>query len=146
MIGLLMLIAASNAMLVHALNIDLTKLNGAIAPVTTQTMLSALLVKYGPYPVIMVAAIFAPVAEELLFRYALTDALEGYLPYRWANPCQALAFALCHDQWPMWPTLFCIGLFAGRLRRQTNDLTSSFLLHSAWNLMVVLAMLANLPT
>lgn len=145
-IGLLILIAAGNAMLIRILGIDLAKLDAAIAPVTTQSMLSALLVKYGPYPVIMVAAIFAPITEELLFRYALTDALQGYLPHRWANPAQALAFALCHDAWPMWPTLFCIGLFAGRLRHQTNDLTSSFLLHGAWNLMVVFAMLSKLPS
>ncbi|MFT3926718.1 MAG: CPBP family glutamic-type intramembrane protease [Myxococcales bacterium] len=142
-IGVLLLIAAGNALLVNLLGIEMIPDRTAVAPVTTQTMLSALLLHYGPFPVIMVAVIFAPLAEELLFRYVLSDALSGYLPWRWANRCQAAVFALCHDQWFMWPTLFCIGLFAGRARRKTSDLTASFLLHAGWNLLVVLAMLSK---
>jgi membrane protease YdiL (CAAX protease family) len=106
-------------------------------------MLDALLRSYGFPALVFVAVICAPLVEELVFRYALTDAVERQLSLRWANRFQALMFALCHDRWAVWPTLFVLALQAGKLRRETGSLRSSVALHAGWNLLASLGLLVR---
>lgn len=143
--GQLFLLAIGNRLLVRLIAPDAEGLpTGWLAEMlSTREMLQAVAVHFGAPALLFCTVICAPVAEELLFRYVLTDSLQRHLSWRWAVGLQALTFALLHDQYAYLPTLFCIGLITARLRRRTGSLLPPMLLHAGWNLLASLVILAQ---
>jgi membrane protease YdiL (CAAX protease family) len=94
--------------------------------------------------------VLAPLAEELLFRGALLRALLRRTTPAWAVFGSALLFAVVH---PLGdpdvgsviavPALLALGLVSGRLAVRSGDLSRSILLHSGFNLLTVLSILAD---
>lgn len=98
---------------------------------------------YAPLPrlrFLLAALLLAPACEELLFRGLLQSALLRALPPRAAYPLVALAFALLHGLTAAILPLFVLSLLLSRAARAAG-LLSPFLLHSAYNLLVLLASL-----
>jgi membrane protease YdiL (CAAX protease family)/tetratricopeptide (TPR) repeat protein len=141
-LGVVFLVSVVNAVLVRVLGLHAQPMSAASAALTTTETLRTVLNAYGVSGLIWVAVIAAPFAEELTFRYVLTETLRAHVPERWALGLQALAFALVHDHWQFWPTLFTVGVVASRLRSRTGSLLPSVALHAAWNALAVLLIVA----
>jgi membrane protease YdiL (CAAX protease family) len=78
------------------------------------------------------ALLLAPLAEEILFRLVLHDALLVFGP-RCAGLGAALAFAAVHGMPEQVPALFLLGLVLQDLRRRSGSLWPAVLLHAAYN-------------
>lgn len=75
----------------------------------------------------------APLAEELLFRLVMHDALVAVGAPRLAAGVTALAFAAVHGVPEQLPALFVLGLVLQNLRRRGASLWPAVLLHAAYN-------------
>jgi membrane protease YdiL (CAAX protease family) len=143
--GLLFLAAFCNRLLQRAIAPESVGLpTGLLAEVlSTREMLQAVAVNYGAAALLLCTVISAPIAEELLFRYVLTDCLQRHLTWGWAVGLQAAAFALVHDEYAYLPTLFVLGLVTARLRRRSSSLLPPMLLHAGWNLLASFVILGR---
>jgi membrane protease YdiL (CAAX protease family) len=143
--GLLFLVAVGNRLLQQAIAPDAEVVpTGLLAELlSTREMLRATAVHFGAAALLFCTVISAPIAEELLFRYVLTDSLQRHLTWGWAVGLQGAAFALVHDAHAYLPTLLCLGLITARLRRRSGSLLPPMLLHAGWNLLASLAILAR---
>lgn len=81
---------------------------------------------------VLVLVLWVPLAEELLFRYLLTDALDG-VGVRGAGLWSAAAFAAAHGSVAQLPPLLVLGLLLQRLRREPGGLWGPLIAHSAFN-------------
>lgn len=97
------------------------------------------------------AVVFAPLAEELMFRGLLLGALirktkrfpanERKLPVQLANVATSLFFALLHaDAWPAPIGIFVLSLALGKLYIATGRLWPSIVAHAVFNLTGVCGM------
>ena len=97
-----------------------------------------------PLPVrirfLLSALLLAPVCEELLFRGLLQTLLLRRLSPRVAYPVVALAFAIPHGLTPAILPLVVLSLILSPAARAAG-LLSPILLHSAYNLLVLLSVL-----
>jgi len=82
--------------------------------------------------VIVTAVLLAPVAEELLFRLVLYEALRLKRVVA-AGPLAALAFALLHGSLHEMPALFALGLVLQWTRRRYGTLWLPILVHAIFN-------------
>jgi len=96
----------------------------------------------------VVAAVIAPVCEELLFRGLLLRALRRRVSPAMAVIVQALAFALAHPMlsptlgdFAVVPALFLLGAVSGVVAVRRGDLSASILMHIGFNLITTLAAL-----
>lgn len=81
---------------------------------------------------VLVLVLWVPLAEELLFRLVLTDALgQAGLPH--AGLWAAGVFAAAHGSVAQAPALLVLGLILQRLRRAPGDLWAPVIAHSAFN-------------
>jgi hypothetical protein len=94
----------------------------------------------------LVAAIVAPVCEELLFRGLLLRALRRRVAPVAAVAIQALVFALAHPllsptlgDLAVVPALFMLGVVSGVAASRKGDLSASILMHIGFNLVTTLA-------
>lgn len=98
------------------------------------------------------AVVFAPLAEEILFRGMLLGALirkakvrpatERKLPVQMANVATSLFFALLHaNAWPAPIGIFVLSLFLGKLYITTGRLWPCIAAHAMFNMTGVLGML-----
>jgi len=94
----------------------------------------------------LVAAVIAPICEELLFRGLLLRALRRRLEPVPAVAIQALVFALAHPllsptvgDLAVVPALFLLGLASGVAATRKGDLSASILMHIGFNLVTTLA-------
>jgi membrane protease YdiL (CAAX protease family) len=94
----------------------------------------------------VVAALVAPVSEELLFRGLLLRALRRRFPPAIAIGVQALVFALAHPllsptlgDLAVVPALFLLGVASGLAAETKGDLSASILMHIGFNLITTLA-------
>jgi uncharacterized protein len=93
----------------------------------------------------VVAAIVAPVCEELLFRGLLLRALRRRMSPEMAVIVQALAFALAHPMlspslgdFAVVPALFLLGAVSGVVAVRRGDLSASIMMHIGFNLVTTL--------
>jgi CAAX protease family protein len=94
----------------------------------------------------VVAALVAPVSEELLFRGLLLRSLRRRFPPAIAIGVQALVFALAHPllsptlgDLVVVPALLLLGLASGLAAEAKGDLSASILMHIGFNLITTLA-------
>ncbi len=94
----------------------------------------------------IVAALVAPVSEELLFRGLLLRALRRRFSPAVAIGAQALVFALAHPllsptlgDLVVVPALFLLGVASGIAAESNGDLSASILMHIGFNLITTLA-------
>ncbi len=93
----------------------------------------------------VVAALVAPVCEELLFRGLLLRALRRRMSPTAAVIVQALAFALAHPMLSptigdlaVVPALFMMGAVSGVVAVRKGDLSASIMIHIGFNLITTL--------
>lgn len=93
----------------------------------------------------VVAALIAPVCEELLFRGLLLRALRRRMSPTAAVIVQALAFALAHPMLSptigdlaVVPALFMMGAVSGVVAVRKGDLSASIMIHIGFNLITTL--------
>ncbi len=93
----------------------------------------------------VVAAIVAPICEELLFRGLLLRALRRRMSPVMAVIVQALAFALAHPMlsptlgdFAVVPALFLLGVVSGVVAVRRGDISASILMHIGFNLVTTL--------
>jgi membrane protease YdiL (CAAX protease family) len=93
----------------------------------------------------VVAALVAPVCEELLFRGLLLRALRRRMSPTAAVIVQALAFALAHPMlsptlgdFAVVPALFLLGAVSGIVATRKGDLSASIMMHIGFNLITTL--------
>jgi len=93
----------------------------------------------------VVAAIVAPICEELLFRGLLLRALRRRMSPVMAVIVQALVFALAHPMlsptlgdFAVVPALFLLGAVSGVVAVRRGDLSASIMMHMGFNLVTVL--------
>jgi membrane protease YdiL (CAAX protease family) len=80
------------------------------------------------------AVVFAPLAEELLFRVVLQGWLEKYLPAAGAIAASSLAFAAMHfGSWPDPLALLPLAVVLGYLYYRRRSLLAPVVLHGAFN-------------
>jgi uncharacterized protein len=94
----------------------------------------------------LVAAVVAPVCEELLFRGLLLRSLRRRVSPAAAVAISALVFALAHPMLdPTWgtfavvPALFALGVISGVAALRRGDLSVSILLHIGFNLLATVS-------
>jgi membrane protease YdiL (CAAX protease family) len=93
----------------------------------------------------VVAALIAPVCEELLFRGLLLRALRRRMSPTAAVIVQALVFALAHPMlsptlgdFAVVPALFLLGIVSGTVAVRKGDLSASIMMHIGFNLVTTL--------
>ena len=93
----------------------------------------------------VVAALVAPICEELLFRGLLLRALRRRMSPTQAVIVQALAFALAHPMlsptlgdFAVVPALFLLGAVSGVVAVRKGDLSASIMMHIGFNLITTL--------
>ena len=91
-----------------------------------------------PWIALTTIGLVLPVAEEILFRGYLFDALRKRWPDATTIIVTALAFAAIHFQLAQFPLLFAMGLALGWARMKTGSLRLPVLLHAANNSLVML--------
>jgi membrane protease YdiL (CAAX protease family) len=85
---------------------------------------------------------FAPIIEEIIFRGFLFSVLSEFGGSRLAVPATAVLFALMHAP-QLWPSLagivliFAVGYVLSIVRERSNSLIPSFIVHTAYNSMLV---------
>ncbi len=87
-----------------------------------------------------VAAVLAPIAEEVLFRGVALTGLARRISFGWANAIQAALFATLHLSATLFPVFFLMGLMAGELMRRSGGLLAPITLHVLNNAAAVLAL------
>lgn len=110
-----------------AIGTDMGRLNGADFPTVVVVLLRACL--------------FAPIAEELLFRGALFSWIRGHESGRLTIVLTAAAFAGIHGMMSstMLPLAFAVGIAAGYARERTGSVTPAIMVHVIQNVVVVIA-------
>jgi membrane protease YdiL (CAAX protease family) len=85
---------------------------------------------------------FAPLIEEIIFRGFLFSVLSGFGGSRLAVPATAVLFALMHAP-QLWPSMagilliLAVGYVLSIVRERSNSLIPSFIVHTAYNGMLV---------
>lgn len=85
-----------------------------------------------------VVSVCAPLWEEAVFRGFLLASLARQLGARWAALTSALLFALCHFRADTFAPLLVLGLVFGGVFWRSANLVPCVLLHSLWNLYVLI--------
>jgi membrane protease YdiL (CAAX protease family) len=90
------------------------------------------------------ATVVAPLAEELLFRQVLCEALTDCIGRVPAVHLTAAAFAVSHGQPQALPALYLLGICLQAARQRTGSLWGAIVMHAVFNtIMVGLALLAR---
>jgi len=96
------------------------------------------------YLLVIFGVCFAPIIEEIIFRGFFFNALSELGGSRLAVIVTAVLFALLHAP-QLWPSLagvlliFAVGFVLSIVRDRTNSLIPSFIVHTAYNCMLVAA-------
>ena len=96
-----------------------------------------------PYAILLLAAVFAPITEETLFRGGLLSHLRGRLGPFVSAAISGLVFAAIHPQgWAGIPVIGSIGFVLAMIRQWRGSLLASMTAHALNNGAVILAALA----
>lgn len=90
-----------------------------------------------------VLAVCAPVWEELMFRGFLLPSLARYLPHWAAIAATSLIFALVHFSRDGLLPLLLLGCVFGASYAYTRNLLAPIVLHSLWNVGLLVQLLAG---
>ena len=82
---------------------------------------------------ILSIVIFAPFAEELLFRGALYPSLKNAGYPRFALVTSALLFAAVHAKWELMLPLFMLGLSLVWVYEKTRSILAPIVMHASFN-------------
>ena len=100
------------------------------------------LAETNPYLILLLASVYAPLTEELMFRGALVGHLRGTWGVFMAALINGVVFASVHPQgWALVPTLACIGGTFGLIRQWRGSLLPSMAAHCLNNTFVLLLVL-----
>ncbi|MGE6313609.1 CPBP family intramembrane glutamic endopeptidase [Bacillus cereus] len=89
-------------------------------------------------PVALISIVlFAPLVEELVFRYAAINILIHKFNKTWSIIISSLFFSIMHFDFPFIFGYFLIGLVLAAVYVRTNRLMVSFCVHASMNLIVV---------
>ncbi|EEL67491.1 Caax amino protease [Bacillus mycoides] len=89
-------------------------------------------------PVALISIVlFAPLVEELVFRYAAINILIHKFNKTWSIIISSLFFSIMHFDFPFIFGYFLIGLVLATVYVRTNRLMVSFCVHASMNLIVV---------
>jgi len=89
---------------------------------------------------VVVAALFAPLVEEILFRGVLLTGLARHLSFGWANLIQASLFAALHLSSTLFPLFVLMGLMGGEMVRRSGGLLAPYAMHALNNASAILAL------
>ncbi len=89
---------------------------------------------------VLLAALLAPIVEEILFRGVLLTGLARRISFGWANAVQAALFASLHLTAPLFPIFFLMGLIGGELMRRSGGLLAPLTMHALNNVTAILAL------
>ncbi|WP_157981412.1 CPBP family intramembrane glutamic endopeptidase [Cognatilysobacter tabacisoli] len=117
--------------------------SGAGGAETQQTQMVQALAKGGASEAglavtLLLMAVVAPVAEEIVFRGLLLGGLSRHIGFAWANLLQSALFAVSHNDWPRLPFYLAMGLLGGWLVRRSGSLGSAIALHVLNNMLAVI--------
>ncbi len=93
---------------------------------------------------LVVAAVLAPIVEELIFRGLIFGWLRSRLPLWLAVIVSAAVFAAAHVIPILFPALFVMGVILALAYQRTNSLVVNILLHAAQNTFAVTAIFIEL--
>jgi len=93
------------------------------------------------YVLVAFGVLFAPLAEEVMFRGFFFTVLDELGGPRVAVPCTALLFAFVHapQLWGSWAgivLIFVVGYILSVIRQRSNSLIPSLIVHTAYNSML----------
>lgn len=94
------------------------------------------------YLLVIFGVCFAPIIEEIIFRGFFFSVLSEFGGSRLAVPATAVLFALMHAP-QLWPSvagivlIFAVGYVLSIVRERSNSLIPSFIVHTAYNSMLV---------
>lgn len=83
--------------------------------------------------VVFATVFFAPIAEEIVFRFAILEGCARFIPFIFANVIQAALFGLYHRQLIQGIYAFIIGLFIGYLKKINGTFAYGILFHMTLN-------------
>ena len=95
---------------------------------------------FGFLALAVVLVVGAPIVEELFFRGLLLRSLSRRFGDRWALAGSSFGFALAHLEGLQFPALLAVGVVFGLLAQRAGRLGPSIFAHSAFNLVVVVAL------
>ncbi|GLC35872.1 hypothetical protein PLESTB_000514600 [Pleodorina starrii] len=87
-----------------------------------------------------VVSLCAPIWEEAIFRGFLLTSLARYMPTPAAVAVSSVVFALCHFRMQTFLPLLVLGVVFSAVFIRTNNLIPPILLHSAWNMYVLVTL------
>ncbi|KAG2450646.1 hypothetical protein HYH02_004486 [Chlamydomonas schloesseri] len=87
-----------------------------------------------------VVSLCAPIWEEAIFRGFLLTSLARYMPTPGAVALSSVVFAMCHFRLQTFLPLLVLGGVFSAIFIRTNNLLPPILLHSAWNLYVLVSL------
>lgn len=93
---------------------------------------------------VILAAVLAPLAEELIFRAGLFRFLRTRLPRGLALALPALVFAVLHGNVLAIVPLFALGLFLALVYEQTGRISVPIIAHALFNFHTILLVMAGL--
>jgi uncharacterized protein len=85
--------------------------------------------EHSPWLTLLIAALLAPLIEEVLFRGVLLTGLARHLSFGWANAIQAVLFGVLHLTAPLFPFFVVLGLIGGELMRRSGGLLAPIAVH-----------------
>lgn len=85
--------------------------------------------------------VFAPIAEEVLFRGYLYGKLKLYVPAFWGAVVTSLLFAIVHFQWNVGVDVFILSMFLCGLRSLTGGVWAGILTHMLKNAVAYLILI-----
>lgn len=106
-----------------------TWMTGSPSPVQPTVPLIQNIFKTAPILSVLCIAVLVPIAEEIIFRGLLDNALQRYLRPWFSIAVTALLFALIHLQPEFMPQLFFMGVVLGWTKYKTGTLWAPVLLH-----------------
>jgi membrane protease YdiL (CAAX protease family) len=95
---------------------------------------------FGFVALAVVLVVGAPIVEELFFRGLLLRSISRRFGDGWALAGSSFGFALAHLEGLQFPALLAVGVVFGRLAQRSGRLGPSIFAHSAFNLVVVVAL------
>lgn len=121
---------------------------GLVAPAIeagtiAESLFGEILDAHGAGGLFLIVGLAVPVLEEVMFRGVLLQAFARHIPFGWANVVQAAGFALIHENLPLMPFYFTMGVCTGILARRSGSLLAPIAVHAMNNTLacIVLATL-----
>ncbi|MDD5348554.1 MAG: CPBP family glutamic-type intramembrane protease [Candidatus Omnitrophica bacterium] len=96
------------------------------------------------YWLFMGLVVVGPIAEELLFRVFLFNFIDRYSNHYWAAGISAGVFALCHQQFVMFPFFFSLGLILSFMYVKTRSIVGCMVTHALYNFTIFLVVFSFL--